>query len=71
MVVKNKTSVEWIESWIVNIDVKFYSKEFILRILKEAKEMEAKQIYETKQRWFGKGILAGRENRISELKPKK
>lgn len=39
-----QTAVEWIESWIVNIDVKLYSKEFILGILKEAKQKERKQM---------------------------
>lgn len=27
--------------------------------------------YEIKAFWFGRGVLAGRENRINELKPKK
>ena len=27
--------------------------------------------YETKAFWFGRGVLAGRENRINELKPKR
>jgi hypothetical protein len=39
-----KTSVDWIESWIIGLDVKYYSKEFIIRILKEAKPIEKEQI---------------------------
>lgn len=37
----------------------------------QAKEMEEKKEYETKAYWFGRGILAGRENKIKELQPKK
>lgn len=37
----------------------------------QAKVMEKEQEFETKLYWFGRGILAGRENRIKELKPKR
>lgn len=37
----------------------------------KTKQMEADQIHETKQYWFGRGVLAGKEDRISELKPKR
>jgi hypothetical protein len=35
----------------------------------QAKEMESQKEYETKAYWFGRGVLAGRENRIAELQP--
>ena len=34
-------------------------------------EEEKDKEYEIKAFWFGRGVLAGRENRINELKPKK
>ena len=37
----------------------------------EALEMEANKEYEIKAFWFGRGINAGRENKIEQLKPKK
>lgn len=40
-------------------------------VISKAKEMEEKKEYETKAYWFGRGILAGRENKIKELQPKK
>jgi len=33
--------------------------------------MEADREYETKAFWFGRGILAGKENKIKELQPQK
>jgi hypothetical protein len=38
-------------------------------IWEQAKEMEKQKEYETKAYWFGRGVLAGRENRIAELQP--
>jgi hypothetical protein len=38
-------------------------------IIDQAKEMESQKEYETKAYWFGRGVLAGRENRIAELQP--
>lgn len=35
-----------------------------------AKQIEADIEFETKQYWFGRGVLAGKEDRIAELKPK-
>ena len=40
-------------------------------ILNKAKQMEADREYEIKCYWYGRGINAGRENKIEELKPKK
>jgi hypothetical protein len=37
--------------------------------IEQAKQMEREQQYETKAYWFGRGILAGKEDRIEELKP--
>jgi hypothetical protein len=40
-------------------------------IEEQAKQMEKDKEYETKAYWFGRGILAGRENKIEELSPKR
>ena len=39
--------------------------------IEQAKAMEKEQEFETKAYWFGRGILAGMEGRINELKPTK
>lgn len=38
-------------------------------IIEQAKQKEANNEYEIKAFWFGRGILAGKEGRINELKP--
>jgi len=60
-----QTAVEWLfeQIWDTPKDE--------LKWLKKAKEMETKREYEIKCYWFGRGINAGRENKIEELKPKK
>lgn len=45
--------------------------EGLINIIQQAKQMEADKEFETKQYWFGRGVLAGKEDRISELKPKR
>ena len=40
-------------------------------IRKIALQMEEKHLHETQAYWFGRGVLAGKEDRIEELKPKK
>jgi hypothetical protein len=63
-----QTAVEWLfqELWDTSKDkLTWYS------ILEKAKEMESDREYEIKAFWFGRGINAGRENKIEELKPKK
>jgi hypothetical protein len=40
-------------------------------VYNKAKSMEKEQEFETKAYWFGRGILASKENRVDELKPKK
>lgn len=63
-----QTTVDWLMMQLpVFIRVDLYEKE----LYKQAKAMEAEKEWETKAYWFARGILAGRENRISELKPKK
>jgi hypothetical protein len=39
-------------------------------IRKIALQMEERELYETQAYWFGRGVLAGKEDRIEELKPK-
>lgn len=62
------TSVEWL---ISNLPLRY--KNAIINDCKEeiqqAKQMEEEQKYETSAFWFGRGVLAGKENRIEELKP--
>ena len=52
-----KTLPNFIEAWRVEFE--------------QAKQMEEEQKYETSAFWFGRGILAEKENRIEELKPTK
>jgi hypothetical protein len=64
----NQTAVEWLMMQLpVFIRVDLYEKE----LYQQAKAMEKEQEFETKLYWFGRGILASRENRIKELKPKR
>ncbi len=62
-----RTAVEWlmqnIEKSLPNF-IEAWHEEF-----EKAKQMEEEQKYETSAFWFGRGILAGKENRIEELKP--
>jgi len=62
-----QTAVEWLMMQLpVSVRVDLYEKE----LYEQAKAMEADKEFETKLYWFGRGILAGREDRIAELKPK-
>ena len=45
------------------------SNERVDSIYQEAKQIEKERDYETKAYWFGRGINAGREGTIEELKP--
>ena len=58
------TAVEWLGKQLISegIYVPFGMYE-------QAKQMEEEQKYETSAFWFGRGVLAGKENRIEELKP--
>ena len=62
-----QTAVEWLIEQLIPQD----QHEGIMDIIEEAKEMESDREYEIKAFWFGRGINAGRENKIEELKPKK
>jgi hypothetical protein len=63
-----QTAVEWLMMQLpVFIRVDLYEKE----LYEQAKAMEKEQEFETKAYWFGRGILASKENRVDELKPKK
>ena len=75
------TAVEWFIEQIKEYDFTPPSnnEEYVIVMPKwifdakrdEAKEMESDREYEIKAFWFGRGINAGRENKIEELKPKK
>lgn len=45
--------------------------EYLESVYNKTKEIEADREFETKAFWFGRGILAGKEDRIKELKPTK
>ena len=62
------TTAEWLFEQLPTLDKRdpYYSS-----IFKQAKQMEKDREYETKAYWFGRGVLAGRENKIEELSPKK
>jgi hypothetical protein len=66
-----QTAVEWLEENLIGNP--HFESDFIYNrnTFKQAKAMEKEQEFETKLYWFGRGILASRENRIKELKPKK
>lgn len=66
----NKTAVEYLQEHFKTLIEE--DKKGIYRLLfEQAKEMESEKIYETKAFWFGRGIHAGRENKIKELQPKR
>jgi hypothetical protein len=49
-----------------------YDKDNVMNeIIAKANEIHKQEQYDLKAYWFGRGILAGRENRIEELSPKK
>ena len=61
-----QSSIEWLEQELKKIP--FVN---VLEVFEQAKAMHKEQEYETKAFWFGRGVLAGREDRITELKPKR
>lgn len=69
------TAVEWLVNQILlkhTEIVQFLPNwSFDKSIIEQAKQMEEDQKYETSAFWFGRGVLAGKENRIEELKPNK
>lgn len=70
----NMTAVEWLAKELEdygNPQVCEINWEVLDALINQAKQMEEEQKYETSAFWFGRGILAGKENRIEELKPTK
>ena len=65
-----QSSVEWFQEQIIKI-VNGTCLLSEIEIFEQAKAMHKEQEYETKVFWFGRGVLAGREDRITELKPKR
>jgi len=73
------TAVEWLYEAIDNELIDFLENRININELSiaminakhQALEMEKKAKYETECYWYGRGINAGRENKIEELKPKK
>lgn len=63
---EKQTAVEWLEEML--IDNKYLLKD-AGHLFEQAKQMEEEKGYETKAFWFGRGVLAGREDKINELKP--
>ena len=62
------TAVEWLfkQLWEEPKD-----KMVWYAIRKIATQTEERELYETQAYWFGRGVLAGKEDRVEELKPKK
>lgn len=70
----NMTAVEWLAKELENYgnpQACEINWEILDAFINKAKQMEEEQKYETSAFWFGRGILAGKENRIEELKPTK
>ena len=70
----NMTAVEWLAKELEdygNPQVCEINWEVLDALINQAKQMEEEQKYETSAFWFGRGVLAGKENRIEELKPNK
>ena len=61
-----QSAVEWLFLMLNSPD---RDQEFAHKLLDKAKEMEKDREHELKQLWFGRGILAAKEDKISELKP--
>ena len=61
-----QSSIDWLEQELKKIP--FVN---VLEVFEQAKAIHKEQEYETKAFWFGRGVLAGREDRITELKPKR
>jgi len=61
-----QTAVEWL---IDNLKPLYPNIEEFKLIIGLAKDMEKNQEYETKSFWFGRGILAAKEDKIKELNP--
>ena len=69
-----KTAVEWILDKLAPYIYYPYAHSSgydVEELIEQAKAMEKEQEFETKAYWFGRGILASKENRVHELKPKK
>lgn len=70
-----QTAVEWLAKEIKTFEEDYgamvHHKAELTKLIKQAKEMESDREYETKAFWFGRGILAGKENKIKELQPQK
>ena len=74
-----QTAVEWFFEVLAHNDIIDHKKlcddenlyNLLYSLKNQAKQMEEDQKYETSAFWFGRGVLAGKENRIEELKPTK
>ena len=63
-----QTAVEFLMKFCLNdLPIEQWNK--YNGLFEQAKEMEKQREYETKAYWFGRGVLASRENRIAELQP--
>ena len=65
---KMVTAVEWLYQQLWN---ELKDKFTWYAIREKALKMEQEKEYETKCIWYGRGILAAKEDRIGELKPKR
>lgn len=66
-----QTAVNWLIEQIKSDQYqKALSASEWMEVVEKAKQMEIDREYELKAFWFGRGINAGRENKIEELQPK-
>lgn len=64
-----QTAIEWLMNELANTGLLVTKDIDNLVAYNKAKQMAENKEYEIKAFWFGRGILAGRENKINELKP--
>lgn len=69
------TPVEWLvdelKKYAIHKPTALADWNVLNELSEQVKEIEKKREYETKAFWFGRGIHAGREDKIDELKPVK
>ena len=65
---EKQTTVEWLFNELWNNPKDKFNWYAIRKI---ATQTEERELYETQAYWFGRGVLAGKEDRVEELKPKK
>lgn len=72
---KQKTALDWLKDMLEwnygDPQTLEISWENLDELFERAKQMKQERDYELKAFWFGRGILAHKQDRVSELKPTK